>query len=301
MGGVVNAVKGIGKAISGAVTNPIGTAIGLGTSALGGVLGAQNKVDEKNPYQVNETNFKDPYLTQNLATYNQRIAEAQKEMAPIVGSPDLGAQQQFQNRQFGLADILQSQIQGNAPSAAQLQLQQGQEQGLKNAIALAASQRGNQNPAILQRNLMNQFAQGQGNLNQQMALLRAQEAQGATGNLVNLLGQGGNQALGGAQLQQQTSMANQQAQLQQQAQRNQLVEYYTQLGYNAEQAQLAALMDMERLKSQNYNGVLSSNMTAQLANQRQNNDVLGGALKAGGSILGMATGPKAAPAPAVKG
>lgn len=301
MGGVVNAVKGIGKAIGGAVTNPIGTAIGLGTSALGGVLGAQNKVDEKNPYQVNEANFKDPYLTQNLATYNQRIAEAQKEMAPIVGSPDLGAQQQFQNRQFGLADILQSQIQGNAPSAAQLQLQQGQEQGLKNAIALAASQRGNQNPAILQRNLMNQFAQGQGNLNQQMALLRAQEAQGATGNLVNLLGQGGNQALGGAQLQQQTSMANQQAQLQQQAQRNQLVEYYTQLGYNAEQAQLAALMDMERLKSQNYNGVLSSNMTAQLANQRQNNDVLGGALKAGGSILGMATGPKAAPAPAVKG
>ncbi len=114
----------------------------------------------------------------------------------------------FMAAQKGLVSSLQNQANGGGPNLAGAQLAQAQDQNAKQALALAASTRGNQNPGMAmqaaQQSLgaSNQAAAGQATqarLEQQMA---------AQGMLGNVAAQGGQASLGQAQLGQQAGQFN---------------------------------------------------------------------------------------------
>ena len=105
------------------------------------------------------------------------------------------------NQQQMLADQLTKAYQGQGPSAAQLQLQQGNNMASQQAAGQIASQRG-MNPALQQRLIDQSQAQAMGQNANQSAQLRVQEQQNALANLnpllVNMGAQGQQNALNAA-------------------------------------------------------------------------------------------------------
>lgn len=186
---------------------------------------------------------------------------------------NMAPQDQFRQGQTGLVGQLQQQAAGQGPSLGTQMLQQGNEQNIQAANALAASARGNMNPALLQRNVMNTAAQGGQNVAQQAATMRIQEQQAAQNQLAQALQSARGQDIGAAQ-------ANAQLSLQSQQLRDELVAKYESLGLSADQAQLAAAMESQRINA----GIETSN--AQGANQITGS-LLGGASRIGAA---MATG-----------
>jgi len=139
--------------------------------------------------------------------------------------------------QSSLAQQLAAQAAGQGDSAAQRQLKAGQEAGFAQQLAMANSARGSQVGAARYA-AMQQGAQGNAQLNQQMGVLRAQEAAQARGELAGVYAQQAGQNLAAVNAQQGIAMG--QAELQQR--QNQL-NVQEALGYNqgaiaAGQAQL---------------------------------------------------------------
>jgi len=147
---------------------------------LGSILGS------KNTYSAQPMNL-------DKVDYNKGIEEAQKAtLANINAGAEAGAMQK------SLAQQLMEQSQGQGPSLAQMQLQQGADQNIKNQAALIASQRG-MNPAQAARavamqgaaqgqNLANQAAQLRLNEQLQKQQLLSQTLQGQRGQDIGLLG-----------------------------------------------------------------------------------------------------------------
>lgn len=153
--------------------------MGLG-DILGGILGSKNTFSAQ-PMNLDTVN------------YNKGIEEAQKA---ALGNLQAGSE--AGGMQKSLAQQLMEQSQGQGPSLAQMQLQQGADQNIKNQAALIASQRG-MNPAQAARAVaMQGAAQGQDlankaaqlRLNEQLQKqqLLSQTLQGQRGQDIGLLG-----------------------------------------------------------------------------------------------------------------
>lgn len=193
-------------------------------------------------------------------------------------------QNQYRDQQMTLASTLANQMNGNAPSAAQMQLNQGRENNIKAAMAMSGSQpqaQAGSNAMNLARTIMtsNQGA------NRDASMLRANESANQASTLANVLGQGRSQDIG---------LATSQGQLtaQEQAQKNQMVQQYLAMGISLDQAQSQADMDLERLKL----GINQSNANA---TNQQTNAMVGG-LAGVGAALATGGGGAAAPAQATQ-
>jgi hypothetical protein len=114
------------------------------------------------------------------------------------GAADTAWGQYMQNaqQQQGMLGMMQDAAMGNAPSVAQLQMQQGLQQSTAAQQALGNSARGGPGAwAAAQRNAANQMAQMQQTGVGQQAQLRAGEMANARGAYAQALGQYGAQAL----------------------------------------------------------------------------------------------------------
>lgn len=168
-----------------------------------------------------------PTLGQGTQLKQTQIAELERMQAAQMSREDI----EFRKRQLELANMLQAQASGQGPSLAQNQLQQANEQALKQQMALAASQRGG-NLQMAQR----QAAINIGDLQQQNALqsaqLAMQEQMAARQQLEGILGSARGQDIAVDTTQtgfeQQSEMVNKQASDQrvlQQAQMSQATDF----------------------------------------------------------------------------
>lgn len=110
---------------------------------------------------------------------------AQNAGIGFQGAQDADAQ--ARNQQMGLAAMLQQAAMGQGPSAAQSQLQSATDRGMQQAMAMAASGRGDNTALNFRNAAWQQAGMGQQAANQS-AQLRAQEMQSAQGGLAQLLG-----------------------------------------------------------------------------------------------------------------
>lgn len=158
------------------------------------------------------------------------------------------------NYRASALNALQNQVTGNAPSVAQRQLMMGQDRTLKNNLAMAANARGS-NIGLAQRNAMNANADASANIAGQAALLRAQEQAQAAGQL---------------------------GQLSQQQQ-----QFYEQLKFNRQQAEMKALQDLEAMRGSDVmnRNALEKGVALQNSAQRASN--IGGLLNMGAGALGL--------------
>lgn len=201
-----------------------GAVAGLGAAAYGMSEEMKPKFD---PYEVDMDKFK---YKKDKINYNQMSGDAQNRT--FSGS----AQDQWRRDQRGIGDMLRAQAAGTAPSAAQMQMQQGMERNQAGARALAATQTG-VSPAMALRSAQEANTQGNITTMQNMAQLRAQEqaqAQQAYGQFVQ-----------GAREQDQSMIG---LGLQQGQQNDQMTQYYMTQGFNREQAQMQANQAAEQLR-----------------------------------------------------
>jgi len=111
----------------------------------------------------------------------------QTQVGPAAQSQGInGLNQQAQGLNSGLAAQLWAQAQGKGPSLAQMQLQQGTDQNLRQQAALAASGR---NPASASYNAMQNQAGAAQTMAGQSAMARLQEQYQAQQGLAGLTGQ----------------------------------------------------------------------------------------------------------------
>lgn len=103
---------------------------------------------------------------------------------------------QAQQGQLSLAQALQGQAAGTGPNAALGMLQKGSEEAIKRSAGALASQRGI-NPALAQRLASQQAAEQGQQAAQAGAIMQAQQSQQALGQLGNVYGQLGGQAIQG--------------------------------------------------------------------------------------------------------
>lgn len=150
-------------------------------------------------------------------------------------------QDQTRQQQQNLIQMLIDQSMGRGPSVADAQLRQATDRNINAAASMAASGRGPGATASAYN--ANNMAAG---ANQQAAAdsgqLRLQEQLQARQLLGSQLGQTRGQDQNLAALQ-----------LQDKAQRDNLVQKYMQMGYDADQANRQAALDMEKLKNDAYN------------------------------------------------
>lgn len=208
----------------------------------------------------------------------------------------LAAQEQARQQQMGLAQMLQQQAAGTGgPTAAQMLLQQAQEQNANAIRSQVASQAG-LSPGLAARLAAQGVEQSNLQSAQQAAILRAQEqqrAQGALGQLltgvrgqdIGLAGQEGGLAaqiaLAQGQMNQQTALSNVQNQL---AQRGLAQGYLGMAGdlYTGEQQRgLQQLLQQNQLEA-------SKEMAEGERKWNLYNTLIGGGLSAAGSIIGAA-------------
>jgi len=133
-----------------------------------------------------------------------QIAAMERAQAAAI---DRGDEQGVRAAQMGLAEALQAQAAGTAPSLAEQQLQRQNEMAVRQQLALAGSQRG-MTPAMAQRQAAINVANLASEQGARAAELRIQEQQAARAQLADVLGQ--TRGLD-------VNLATQQAQLQQQA------------------------------------------------------------------------------------
>lgn len=185
---------------------------------------------------INAANFQVP----NYDTNQGKFASA-AQAAAARSAPQMNTAYSDEGRmgQSGLASALQAQAAGQGTSAAQLQMQQGFQQQIAAQQAQAASARGGVNPALLQRQLADQQAEGLQGMNAQGGILRAQESNMAQQQLGNVLGAQRTADIG-------IASSNQNATLAGQAQNDALVQMYTRAGMDMDTAKLQAAIEMSR-------------------------------------------------------
>lgn len=149
----------------------------------------------------------------------------------------------IQPKQRSFLDTLEKQASGQGPSLAVEQLKQAQNRSLAQQMAAAQSARGG-NPALLQRQAMQNAAQNNTAMAGQATQARMQEqlqAQQMYGNQVNLM----------------------------QGNSDQRVQQYLQQGFSIAQAQQAAAADFQHLSVNQAMGLAGINAGIQTANHQQ--------------------------------
>lgn len=258
----------IGNAIS-AVTSPI-------SGIVGGVTGGLTQ-GFSGPRPELSINARDTSNQSADRLRQQYLDELQRRMggAPTVQAPQI-TPTNYAPQQTAMG-LLQSAAQGNQPSVASIQQQQGLEQALRQQMALANSARGGVGGQIAAA----KSAQDQGTMLQQQqinnaATLRAQEMANAQGLFANAANQGANMLqdynLAQAQLNQQANQLNQQS-------------YFQNAGLT--QNALAGLGDAEKLRLQGYLGDLGAQTGLDSSYTQSRNSTTGGLLSGAGSLLAM--------------
>lgn len=189
-----------------------------------------------------------------------------------------GAQNAYQNQVSNLAQqnqaasMLYNQATGVAPSAADLQMQQGLGQANNNAQSAAYSQQGGVSPGLTQRNLLNAQAAQNASIVGQGMVNRAGETAAGQQAYSTALGQAANTA--NAMYGNQYNLGNAQYQ---QGQNN--LGYLTQTANNQQQVQSAA--------SENIFNGYQGNLNGQTQSQQAANAALGNTIA---STAGLVTG-----------
>lgn len=218
----------------------------------------------------------------NLAS---ALAGAQGRSAPTVAGPDLSQSNQIRDQQQSLIAALQARASGRSPSVAEMQLHQGLGSALQSQASVAASQRGI-SPGMAARLQAQGTAGLQQQTNAQAAQLRAGEQSQAEGALAGALGNYRGQDLSAAGLSQQSSLANQQAELANRAQMDQATQAYIAQGMSREQAQQQALADQEKLKADQRTSANQINADVAKQNMEAQQKQKAGVLGAVGSVIG---------------
>lgn len=286
------------------------------TNAIGITSGYQ-----ADPYKVNTADITSPYQGQyaqmlqgalKVAPGQTQAIQGQTYQAPQLGMAgqatayqgpsqlNLNQADQTRMQQMGLIGQLQNVANGGQ-SVAQAQLMAAQNQNAAALQSAAASQRGDVNPALAQRSLLNAYADQQQQTGQQYAALRAQEMVTAQSNLGNALsglyGQDTNVAQQNAALQQanaailnqnaqynvgnQNQFAMQQAQMAQQAGQ-----------YNAGALQQAAATNQNAMQNQqSINNAQNLALLSQYGglNSQTQNALLGAQQINAGGVAGSQT------------
>lgn len=276
----------------GAVGSAVGSVGGLfGNDTQAGVLGVGQYQGQQ--YDVNKDAFyNNQGLDQQQQQFAQQLAASQGQTAPQMSaaSVDPTQQAQFRDAQVGLMNQLQAQSEGRGPSLANMQLQQGTENNIRALMAQGTTGYGG-NPALTQRNILQQSQAANQAAAQQSAMNRAQEQLNAQGQLANVAGAGRGADIGlattNAQMQQQAASQNQQATMAQRQLAAQQQQYYD--------TGMASLTNQKQQNEQNYEqlranqaaGVNSVNEDAyKSASTNRGNAVS----KLGSAIAGMAHG-----------
>ncbi len=243
------------------------------------------------------------------------LAQGAQSQAAQAGQVNQGLSMETRGRQMGNIDALAATARGAGPSPAQEQMRAQNERNLLQQASAMHSVRGG-NVGAQQRALADQGAQMQLQTAQQAGALQAQERLNAQQALsqalaagrgqdlqqadmsqqVNLANAGFGQqtnlqnaqlaqqlGLANAGFQQQANQANQAASLQQQQMNDQMTQYYLNLGFNYEQAQRQAQMDLARLQSEVGLGQMSSSGQRDAAIM---NTIAQGAVAAGSIVAG---------------
>ncbi len=180
-----------------------------------------------------------------------------------------GMGDQARDSQGNALGMMQSAAQGNQPSAAAIQMQQGNDAAVANQMSMAAGARGAGAMAGAQQQAMGNASQMSTQNQNNMGALRAQEmasARGAYGNMATGMRSGDLAAQGAAanQSQFQSQMQGQQNALNQQGQMG-----YEQMGYNVNNAQLGARMGYQGFNQDQWKaqaGMDASSRDASAAN-----------------------------------
>lgn len=274
----------LGSAAGGAIKKVGGVIAGDGEDP--GLLGLTPR--KVNPYSIDPNAASIRGYEDRRRQFFRAAEGAQDRQGPSMTGPRLGQaslfggaaldgsqQAQFRQQQTGLANQLEAQANGQGPSLAQDQLRRGLEQSLLSAVSAGASMRGpgaggairaiQQNQAGMAQQAagdsaalrMQEQLQAQNQLGQLLAGARGQDigfaSEGAALAQQTGLANAGAQnqfALQQGQLDQQTGQANLQATLQQRMLNDQLTRSYLEMGLSLDQAQQAARMRLEELRTQ---------------------------------------------------
>lgn len=246
---------------------------------------AQNKVNVGN--RIGEIDHRGPYQKMDAATTGPTAQIAK------------GPQDQFRGGQVGLVDALTRSANGDGPSLAQGQLQQATDQGIKQAMALAASARG-VNPAVAARMAADQASATQQNAAGQSAQLRLQEQQQARQQLAGVLDQSRGADIGlatsqagldqqgimqNATFQQQANANNLQSGVQQQQQRDDLVQKYLSMGMSLDQANMQAEIQQKQWNAGALNQAVAASKGVSTANSAQGTQLAGAGIGAAGALI----------------
>lgn len=232
-----------------------------------GILGT-GQYKSKGAYQPGDTSGIQGYDGFQNA-YAQRAGQVQG-----WGQNQIGNQQdQFRQQQSALANALAARAYGNAgPSAAEMQMRQGGQQQVANALALAATQR-----SANSGNAAYGFANQRAGINQQTGgdinMLRSQEQMQARDQLGQLLQGQRTQDLGMAQGQAQLDTQQRQAQ-------DAITQQYLQQGMSLAEASAKARVASEQLQAQSSLEQEKRNASAYASAAGQNQTLVGDVVKA---------------------
>lgn len=155
-----------------------------GRGPFSGAGDAMQKIGEKSTTKALNDYQAYGYTPQDFASALQQAQMQAGTFNPNMVNASQSDQTRNQNQ--ALIQALQAQASGQAPSLAQMQLQQATQQNIANTAGQIGSTRG-MNPALQARLIAQQGAAQNQNMAGQAAMARVQEQQGALGNLANAL------------------------------------------------------------------------------------------------------------------
>jgi hypothetical protein len=290
----------------GSVVPGFGTAAGAVGGALIGGLGGLGAayLNRRQPlpagvgqYDPNAQNFYaesgDLYKT---AHAGMGMGSAwQRRQGPMAGAAQAYGteQQQLRSQQLDYLSQLRGMAQGTAgPSAAEQVVQSQRERNVAQAAALAASGQG-VSPALAMKQAQEQQAQAGQAAGQQAAQIRSQEQQQAIaqlgGAMAGMRGQDIGWAQSQAQLRQQTSLANLDAQMQQRQLNDQMTQQFMNMGLSIEEARMQAGIELEKLRAEQQSQMNAMLMEQEQGRLNRRNQLLGGILSGAGSVAAAAS------------
>lgn len=231
------------------------TILGNGTDESGFLGIGQQKIDpngykyDQSAFQKSSKGLKEGFQ-KDLKAVNARKAPTAK-----AASIDQRPQAQFRNAQANLVGQLEAQAAGQGPSLAQSQLQSATDRNIQQQAALAASARGRTAGQGMRAAQMGAATANQ-QAARQSAETRMQEQMAARQQLAGVSSDARGQDIGlatnQAGLSQQANLANQQAALQAQAQKDAMSQFYNQGLVGLNQFNQNKAMALEQLKGQQY-------------------------------------------------
>lgn len=283
MGGAAKAAGNVLSTVSNTVT---------GTKKDAGLLGTgQFRAEE---YDVEKSAFEEQEAAkkrrEELARKEQEASQRQAveaERTTIATDP----QAQMRAYQASLAGQLAAQSEGRGPSLAESQLRRATDRNIQQAMAYAASQRG-QNVGTGLRQTAQTIAQANQEAARQAAELRLQEQLAAQSALAGVTQQARGQDIGlatsQAELDSRAALANQEMALRQRALNDEMARFYQAGQIQSERQALEDRMAYEQLRANQAAQLASVNQQGYAAASKSRGELIGNIGGAIGSMLAPA-------------